>query len=63
MHSLAASRNGRIIVMVGNVNTKATAGKRMPEDTLVGTTEPVNIRSDPSITGGQGCMRKRCLTN
>ena len=47
--------------MVGSVNTKATAGKHMPEDTFVGTTESIDISLDPSIAGGQDWMREKAL--
>ena len=41
--------------MVGSADTETTAGKGPPEGTFVGTTVPVHISLNPSITsGGEG---------
>ena len=37
--------------MVLGVLTQATAGEGFPEDTLVGTSVPVDVSLDPGVTG------------
>ena len=39
--------------MISCVHAKSATGKRVPQKTLVGSVEAIDVRLDPSVTGGQ----------
>ena len=50
---LTPSRHSRVVAVVRGVHTEATGGERAPERAEVCAREPIGVRLDPSVTGGE----------
>ena len=57
MSCLAARRHSGVVPVAGGVDTKTAAGKGLPENTLVGTSVPVDICLDPGVACGEDLRR------